>query len=374
MSGYQRCLRVAGAIVHAVFIVVCFVDAHATAEPMHFEINGTGGNHCCRWIQATGDITAETPKQFEAFITGRQYLPGVVRLNSTGGSLVGGVALGETFRAHSMSTQVGSSEFHADLVSMSGKENAFTEAPGLCASACAYAFLGGVERELDPDAKLGFHRFYLNSGSIGSSTKMFTGRDLDDDQKIVAALAFYMVRMGVDARLIILASQAGPNEIKWLSADEASEYHVTYQPSAYKPWKVEPYAGGAIAVSETNDSNTRVVAGCTKRLGPYVAIIDASATADVPWFNQCKAMNVDGIGHPVFGARVDISRVQVVKRKDGGAVMRFQLPNFEPPLTTPELLTFDLGYPMSCSTNRYKASSKGFAPAVRLALHNCYQD
>jgi hypothetical protein len=80
----------------------------ASAAPMKFEYQNTGGNHCCWWIQADGEIVPGTPAAFEAFYHSLKYPPDTVRLNSLGGNLAAGVALGEKMRALGLSTEVGS--------------------------------------------------------------------------------------------------------------------------------------------------------------------------------------------------------------------------------------------------------------------------
>jgi hypothetical protein len=178
--------------------------------------------------------------------------------------------------------------------------------------------------------------------------------------------------MGVDARLLALASQAGPNEIKWLTLQEASDLRVTYQPYSFKPWRIETYENGAIAVSESNDGLRSVVAGCSSRSGPYVALIDASPDVDEARLEQCRMVgNIDSNAHPVFGTMVTPSHTTLSRRNDT-VIMRFQLPNRNPPLTSPNLLSFDLAYSHACSTNRYFASPENFVPAVRLAFRNCH--
>jgi hypothetical protein len=91
--------------------LVCFASflfvSPAIAEPMHFEINETAGKCCINWIQATGDITEDTPTVFETFLGSSESMPKVVRLNSEGGSLRGGVMLGELFRTRKFATEVG---------------------------------------------------------------------------------------------------------------------------------------------------------------------------------------------------------------------------------------------------------------------------
>jgi hypothetical protein len=140
---------------HRLMVLICLIASSAAAEPMHFQYVNTGGNRCCQFIQATGEITPETPQVFEAFWASLDFPPRDVRLHSQGGSLGGGVALGEIFRMRNITTEVSLNP------SPDGRD--YTTKPGTCASACAYAFLGGIERHLPEDAKLGFHRFYAQN-------------------------------------------------------------------------------------------------------------------------------------------------------------------------------------------------------------------
>ena len=55
------------------------------------------------------------------------------------------------------------------------------------------------------------------------------------------------------SRLIALATDAGPNEMWWMSRGEARELRVIYEPWSYKLWHLEAYRGGAIATTESND-------------------------------------------------------------------------------------------------------------------------
>ena len=353
------------------FLFMTLVASPAGAEPMHFEQIRSGGNCAdCAYTQATGEVAPETSQLFDAYARSREFGPGRVRLNSPGGSLIGGILLGELFRANGISTEVGSS---APIVGAT-EPGLAGRTPGVCASACAYAFLGGVERSLDDDAKLGFHRFYQQKALAGVAAKIFTGKDLDNTQRVTAALVLYTIKMGVDPRLVALASEASPDEVWWVPRAEARELRVIYEPSAYKPWHLEPYHGGAIATTESNDGLKSIVVSCSPRLGPTVAVINAKPNWDVAsWFEQCRTLDLPG-GHPVFGARVNPSQIQVIRQKDGGVVMRFQLPTNNPPLTSPALLSFQEGYPRACSTSEYRGSRDNFLPVVRLALRNCIQD
>ncbi|MET4481609.1 hypothetical protein [Bradyrhizobium sp. F1.13.3] len=357
-------------------VIFSIVTAGASAEPMTFQ---PGGNdtRCreCAFIEASGEIVDDTPRVFERFLdSAPDYAPKRVRLNSPGGSLQAGIRLGELFRARGIATEVGS-----DRVDPEGRPDfggrASLRTPGVCASACAYAFFGGVERVLDEGAKLGVHRFYSKNALAQPAEKIFTGRDLDDTQKIAAAIVLYLVNMGIDARVVALAATAGPDEVYWIDLEVARDLRVTYEPRAWKPWRLEPYHGGAIAMSETNDRTKRMVASCTRRLGPQVVLTNLDTSWDVAyWFAQCRT-NIFGGGHPVFGTEVAPAHVQVTKRKEGGAFIRFRLPTTTPSLTSSAL--FSVGssaYPSACMSDQYEGSRANFEPVVRLALTNCFQD
>ncbi|MET4312848.1 hypothetical protein [Bradyrhizobium sp. RT4b] len=360
----------------AALVGVLIAVTGASAEPMKF-LPGGNDTRCreCGFIQATGEIEDDTPQAFERFMASApDYAPKRVRLNSPGGSLQAGLKLGELFRARGFTTEVGS-----DRVDLEGRPyfggRASLRTPGVCASACAYSFFGGVERVLDEGSKLGVHRFYSKNALAQPAEKIFSGHDLDDTQKIAAALVLYLVNMGIDARVVALAATAGPDEVYWINLDEARDLRVTYEPRAWRPWRLEPFRGGAIAVSETNDGMKRMVASCTRRLGPQVVLTNTDTTWDVAhWFGQCRSSSFSG-AHPVFGAEVDASHVQVSTRKEGGALIRFRLPTAAPSLASPALFSVrSSAYPSACTSDQYEGSTVNFEPAVRLAFSNCFQD
>jgi hypothetical protein len=198
--------------------LVCFASflfgSAAIAEPMHFEINETVGKCCLKWIQATGEITGDTPADFEAFLSSSESMPKLVRLNSEGGSLRGGVMLGELIRARGFATEVGSSKLSGDA-STAGSKNVYIKVSGGCSSACAMAFLGGVERTLDPDSALAFH--------------IVANRNVSEDdlRELTTVESLYLLEMGVDTRLIHLLIEAGPNIMRRIRPDEARSLHVT---------------------------------------------------------------------------------------------------------------------------------------------------
>jgi len=74
---------------------------------MTFKNVFTGGNHCCWWTAAEGEITDETPRDFDRYLNSEKYPGSPIRLNSPGGSLVGALELGAAIRRHGLDTEVG---------------------------------------------------------------------------------------------------------------------------------------------------------------------------------------------------------------------------------------------------------------------------
>ena len=196
--------------------LVCFTSlflvTSATAEPMHFEVKDS---KCSRWIQATGQIYEDTPTVFERFLRSSEFLPKVVRLNSQGGNLRGGVLLGELFRSRDFATEVGSSNLNPDI-RVASRENGYTKTPGDCLSACAFTFLGGIERTLDADSSLAFHLY--SNPDVPSE---------NDVQRLIYLLQLYLMEMGVDARLIAWMTEAGPKVMRRIRPEEARDLRVT---------------------------------------------------------------------------------------------------------------------------------------------------
>jgi hypothetical protein len=97
----------------------------------------------------------------------------------------------------------------------------------ICASACAYAIMGGVNRYIaqteagaDSDydnrnigaegTKLGIHQFYQSTALGEPTRKAFSALDKSSDQMLMAILLEYTLRMGVDVRLVQAASAIPP--------------------------------------------------------------------------------------------------------------------------------------------------------------------
>ena len=165
----------------------------AWSDSMTFVLAGNGGNcNGCEWVAAQGDITDETPTAFQNFIA-ENGTPYLIVLNSPGGNLVAGIQLGQMIRDTGATTEIGETVPETDQ----GLEKWRKILPGICASACAYSFIGGVERFVDREGKLGVHQFYsTDDSSIDSKTV----------QSLVGLTLLHTLRMGVDPRVIVAAS------------------------------------------------------------------------------------------------------------------------------------------------------------------------
>lgn len=94
--------------------------------------------------------------------------------------------------------------------------NVNTLAAEHCASACTFAFAGGVERLALSSSRIGVHRSQLLGG----------GGNVEDGQQIAANYIRYFSSMGVDPELVAIAGNASSDSMRWLSAGEAARLNL----------------------------------------------------------------------------------------------------------------------------------------------------
>jgi len=228
MSYLARCL--------VLFVVVAPVAAGTDYEgPMRFSIfepcRGSA-SICGATILAQGSLERNSSQKFAAFVAERRAelppTPTVV-FDSHGGSLNGAMALGRVIRRNRFNTRLESSysyENSVDVVKFIGNAK--------CASACAFAFVGGLRREISDDARFGIHQFSGASGDIGEGVT----------QKAVVALAAYLAEMGVSRRLLDAASLVPPTTIYWLAPKDAQRLRVDNSRPILIPWTVKASPSG----------------------------------------------------------------------------------------------------------------------------------
>jgi hypothetical protein len=170
-----------------------------------------------RSIFAVGDITYESGKEFDAYVSRnaeklKPFDQVTVVLQSPGGNLSGGIELGRAIRQHEFATSLG-------RLRIDELDEKLVVEPGDCFSACVYAFLGGRKRTVRDQDRLGVHRFYRGDQSVDRTPD-------GAEQVIFGRLLRYVLDMGVDARLLQVATGVRPNDIRYIRTNELIEWRI----------------------------------------------------------------------------------------------------------------------------------------------------
>lgn len=267
----------------------------ARAEPMQFDFACTGNAVESCFIYAEGEIGPETDKAFERFLASEMIEGNQIVLHSEGGNLGAGVRLGRLIRENRLTSIVGEAERVAPGETLSGYAGFPTG--GTCASACAYAFLGGDTRKLSEGSRLGFHQFYMGARGESSSAQQVSG-----------VLVSYLVDMGIDARIFARASSEGAKSMYWVDPEEAVTFDLI-TPTGYGDFFLEPYGNGVIAAARRlsppgpYDLVTQVTAYCRD------SVPNLMFTADfAPEQSAGFEMVLDGASREVSASRVSTRR------------------------------------------------------------------
>jgi hypothetical protein len=196
-------------------------------------------------IYADGVITRTTSEEFDRLMAKEKLPQGTrVYLNSPGGSYLGGLRLGQSFRQHGLSTYVG------------GLRSEDNRVPAMCASACAYAFAGGVHRYFyGGKDRLGVHQFYGPGDNKA---------DIGDAQILSSLLVSYLQSMGVDPELFSVASQSRGDMILWLTDKQALNLHLSDNGKAAIEVSVDVAAGRPYLkiVEEVEQQTNKILITC----------------------------------------------------------------------------------------------------------------
>lgn len=111
-----------------------------------------------------------------------------------------------------------------------------------CASACVYAFLGGLVREAGASARFGvhMHSLYGSQDYVDRLKRLLLSRELDLDTKVrlivllneqVSAqqsgrLAAYVLSMGVSIRILEPTFKTAAVDMHWLTAHELRDFNI----------------------------------------------------------------------------------------------------------------------------------------------------
>jgi hypothetical protein len=184
---------VAAAIVAA---ALAGLSSPASAH-LSFSIEGDPGS---RYIVVSGEFEYGD-SLFDLSRLAPQASARMVTFDSPGGNLSKAMELGRLILQLGLSTA----------------QIRFTE----CASACAFAFLGGVTRLAEPGS-IGVHK-----ASFGDDAGSDVGGAVRSIQDMTAIEIAYLEEMGVDPGLLELALSYDADDIRYLSGSEMAHYHVT---------------------------------------------------------------------------------------------------------------------------------------------------
>jgi hypothetical protein len=152
----------------------------------------------------------------------------VVSFNSGGGSLVTGIQIGEIIRQQ-----------HFNTIVRDGKS---------CASACALAWLAGVERSIEGTGRIGFHAAY--DATSGRETGVGN-----------ALLGAYVAKLGLSYGAVIYITKAAPNKMTWLNISDAAALGIRVafaSPTTRKSILTLPTRYGNIEIVKLANDNSEI--------------------------------------------------------------------------------------------------------------------
>ncbi|MHA6262335.1 COG3904 family protein [Arenibacterium sp. CAU 1754] len=198
------------------------------------------------YLIVDGRLDKDVPARFQALLA--EAKGHSVLLNSTGGDLAAGLELGRMIRAEGFSTRVGRADF-SRVTEFSPWVEVLDDAA--CASACAYAFVGGVGRHVPQAARLGFHRVALPGG------RDLPGQGgLASGQQISALLIEYLAEMGINPGIFVAAGNTPVAQMYYPTRLELERFNLV-TPEGFGPFRLEPYGAGVIAISDRKEAPRR---------------------------------------------------------------------------------------------------------------------
>lgn len=172
--------------------------------------------HCQTWVAAVGAVTSATPQLFTDFSKRHDLHGATVVLDSSGGSVLGALALGRLMRALDVTTTVGhtidttAANGKADGSNGAGKAEVSPVAD--CESMCAFLLLAGTHRYVPPQARVMVHEIWLGDRRDDATAASYTAEDLVVVQRDIGTLARYTIDMGGGGALLETALRIPPWE------------------------------------------------------------------------------------------------------------------------------------------------------------------
>ena len=182
------------------------------------------GTQCREWISASGAIVDTTVMDFEAFAQTRDVRGATIALDSPGGSVVQGLALGREFRRLDIVTTVGKS---VRIGATDSDQRAMLSPNATCNSMCVYVLLGGVQRNVPEEARVLVHQIWPASKRNDANATTYSAANVVAIQRVSGELGRYIVDMGADIELFEISSRIPPwEEMRSLTREELRRLRI----------------------------------------------------------------------------------------------------------------------------------------------------
>lgn len=212
-----------------------------------------------------GRIDADVLDRLNTFA----YLKGnngvIIHLNSFGGSMRAGLALGRRIRELGFSTQVGAR----------GESSIGGEA-GICESACVMLLAGGRFRLIQRASVVGVHQF-------AAADQVTSQQALADAQIFSAATVNFLRDMGVSTQLFTLMAATPASEMQPLSVADQINLELVNAGKEPAVWGIESEQGVLVlkGVQSTISSSIEIHLACTAQQEVSAVVVDAGVKVDM---------------------------------------------------------------------------------------------
>jgi hypothetical protein len=262
-------------------------------------------------VYGDGVIDTQASERFEALIAAKKIPSGsYLFLNSPGGSVIGGLALGRALRKRDFITYVGSK----------AADSTRDSPPGACMSACSLAFLGGRFRFLKNGSLYGVHRFSGPSSPHDSAVAQILSADI----------AAYIKEMGVETGLLALMATTDPGQIRILSDEETVTLGVVHDGQSSAKWTLEGRAEIGLYLKgepSTYRGTDKFIFGCEGGRPIVIGMFVPPENRTPLMAMQVHSINLDGEpayvpsatrqideNYATFGFPLDAATIAAIKR------------------------------------------------------------
>ncbi|MBX5182261.1 hypothetical protein HJB88_06330 [Rhizobium sp. NZLR5] len=235
LEGWRRMLKSVSFISMLLAFVALAGEGHAAIS--YQRLDGAPGERGLV-IKGVFEFSDDPTKLVDEY---RQYQADYISFDSPGGNVVTAISFGRAIRA-----------LNARTIQIRAME---------CASACAFAFAGGVERFAEPGS-IGVHRV-----SLSDDIPMDKNLAVSTVQLLTGEIIGYLTDMGVSPNLLQLSLSIDSTDIRYLTAAEMRDWNINTpenmsspQESAAPPSDAAPEVSATPAVTPSDSSDSEEAA------------------------------------------------------------------------------------------------------------------